>query len=646
MATRASKPLTEPEYVHPALVGLNEEQREAALAVDRPTLVVAPAGTGKTAVLAARYRYLLDEGLTPVHILALTFSNKAAGEMRERVGEALKGYDDRDIWIMTFHALGKRILESNPEPFGLTERLRVADEQESHQIMRECIRSVDDEYADDPMARDRVRRLIQLVDEIKTEGITPSSLAESRRFKGRSLDIKDVEIMEAYDAALQRENMVDYNDLILKPLLAFRTNPDFAHRWRRKFKAVSIDEYQDTNKVQYQLLRILTEEKENVLFLGDDDQLIFAWRGASNSYVLDFEQQWPNGQIVKLRANYRNAPAILEHARMLINHNDHRRQKDIVAVQNNRGIVEMRIFDEPNDEQAWIADQVMLQREKKIPLDQIAILTRTRDEATKIALTLAARDIPHYYPDNDLLKSPVVRGLVKWGRIALNTEDRFSMMDTMAIPDCGLTSSAINSLSDFAVQNNMTLIDTLRLFLKNGRASPTGPVATYVKTLDGVLAIDMRSDALFRQISEMTGLDSYAERESPASRDALRAAVAIFDDMLLQLGNLRAVLDAISLNAQGLGRSQGADPKVQINTMHASKGLEFSCIIAPGWEEGHFPYDTRNTDEIVEARRLAYVTMTRARDTFLTTVCRRRPGKGNLVPSRFLSEAGIEGNNL
>src|SRR3546814_775272 len=227
---------------------------------------------------------MLEQGKPTNRLLAITFSRRAAGEMRERIGSVLHGVDERDIYIDTFHALGAQILRSMPNQFGLTDKFRVADVDETHQIMREACRRIDADSLEIPQfAKVRIERLIETLDEIKSEGITPSSLVSAGgRFKNKTLQKTDLEVLEEYEASMREDNCVDFNDLILKPLLAFERDPKMARALARQFDAIMVDEYQDTNKGQYRLLRFLTEGKDNVLLLGDDDQLIFAWRGADS----------------------------------------------------------------------------------------------------------------------------------------------------------------------------------------------------------------------------------------------------------------------------------------------------------------------------------------------------------------------------
>lgn len=627
-----------------ALAGLNAEQRQAAEAIDRPTLVVSPAGTGKTRVLAARYRLMMERGTPTNRLLAITFSNRATQEMRTRVGDVLEGVDERDVYILTFHGLGKRILQSMPNEFGLTDRFRIADDVESHQILREAVLRIDPESLEGPRGSDRIKRLAELLDQIKNAGLTPAAVANNgRRFLNRTLGREDVEILEEYEATMNNDNIVDYNDLILKPLLAFNKDEKLANGWRRQFDAVMIDEYQDTNRTQYQLLRHLTKDKENLLFLGDDDQLIFAWRGADNSYVIDFEKQWPEGQVLSLRINYRNAPDILERAKSMINLNQDRRVKDMVASRSNKAVVELRTFDDQTAEQEYITRLVKTQIDKGVALDQIAILTRTRDEATKIALSLAAHDIPCYYPDNDLLTKREVRALISWARVAVNEDDRLALMNAMGTPDVGLTAAAIDRLNDWARDQEVPLIQVVRDTVNSGKAQPGGPLETFVRTLDAVQSLNLTNLRAFEDIASTVGLDRAAEASSPAAVESLNMALGIFNDTFDELRSINAVLDAINISARSTIEAKQGQARVRVDTMHASKGLEFDIVIASGWEEGNFPKKSQPGPQMEEDRRLAYVTFSRARDMFVATVCRRRPG-GNRQPSRFLGELGMNGD--
>lgn len=623
------------------LSDLNAEQSAAAESIDRPTLVVSPAGTGKTRVLAARYQLMLASGTAINRLLAITFSNRATQEMRDRIGSVLDGVDERDIFINTFHALGKRILRSIPKRFGLTEQFRIADENETHQIIRECVMRVDRESLEGPFGQDRITRMAELIDQIKNAGMTASTIAASdRRFKNRTLMPADVEIIEEYESQMRHDNIVDYNDLILKPLLAFDQDPALAESWRRQFDGIMIDEYQDTNQMQYRLLRHLTEGKDNLLFLGDDDQLIFQWRGADNSYVIDFEEQWPNGQVLSLRINYRNAPQILESAKKMIGRNENRRSKDMVASRSNEAVLEMRTFDDQSQEQDYIARLIKSFIEKGTPLDEIAVLTRNRAEATSIALSLAAHEIPCYSPDHDILGQREVRALISWARIAINETDRLSLMNAMSTPEFGITASASDKLNEWARDNDKNLIDVVRETVSSGRAAVDGPLDSFLKTFQKVLQIDLTDKRAFEEIATVAGLFDFAEKQSPAAVQTLNQAITIFTSTYDELDTIGEVLDAISISFRSTIEARQGQSRVRVDTMHSSKGLEFDVVIVSGWEEGHFPRNSRSLNELEESRRLAYVTVSRARNAFIATVVRRRPN-GARPPSRFLSEIGI-----
>lgn len=628
------------------LAGLNADQRSAAEAVDRPTLVVSPAGTGKTDVLAARFKLMLARS-TPVNrLLAITFSNRATQEMRDRIGNVLDGVDERDIFINTFHALGKRILMSAHDQFGLSQRFRIADETESHQVMREAIVRVDPLSLEGPFGNDRIKRMAEMVDQIKNDGMTPSAVAAAGgRFRDRSLPRQDVEIMEEYESAMQADNIVDYNDLILKPLLAFERSPKLAEAWRRQFDAIMIDEYQDTNKTQYMLLRHLAQGKKNILLLGDDDQLIFAWRGADQSYVRDFEEHWSEGQVLSLRINYRNAPDILERAKRMIDLNQDRRVKDMIANRSNTAVLEMKTFDDQGEEQDYIARLIKSQIDKGVEMDKIAVLTRTKLEATTIALSLASNGIDCFYPDNDILTFRQVRALISWARVAVNENDRLALMTAMKTPNVGLQEVAIDRLNEWARDRDEPLIKVIRDTIASGKAEKGGPLERFWAKYETMLAMDQTNPRFFEELASTIGLDEEAREASPASLDALNQSVAIFSATFDQLGTLDGVLDAISISARSTLEARQGVARVRVDTMHASKGLQFDVVIVSGWEEGNFPRRPKSTKELEEDRRLAYVTFSRTRNMFVATVCRKRP-RGANPPSRFLSEIGINGDMM
>ncbi len=624
---------------------LNDEQRIAATAIDCPTLVISPAGTGKTSVLASRYLYMLERGTPTNRLLAITFSRRAAGEMRERIGAVLHGVDERDIFIDTFHALGAQILRSMPTQFGLTDKFRVADVDETHQIMREACRRLDPESLEfAKFAKERIERLLELLDEIKNEGVTPSSVAaNNNRFKTKTLSNIDIEILEEYESYMQADNCVDFNDLILKPLIAFEREPKMARIWAKQFDAVMVDEYQDTNKGQYRLLRFLTAEKDNVLLLGDDDQLIFAWRGAQNSYVVDFEEQWPNGRVLSLTTNYRNAPEVLARAKSMIDRNVARRPKEMIAARTRKAVIELRTFDDQADEQEYIARLVKQQIDNGKAPDQIAVLTRTRNEATSIALSLASSGIACYHPDNDVLNFREVRSLIAWTRVAIDEDDRRALLLAMSTPDCGLTAAAIDTFADMSRNKDIPLAQTLREALQSGRAIPGGPLERFMARFNQVKEVDLTNPRAFEEIAKTVGLEEAAANSSPAAESALTNAYEIFKASFDDVGSVSGVLNAINISARSALEARQGQARVRVDTMHSTKGLEFDVVIVSGWEEGNFPRKIYNDAVLEEDRRLAYVTFTRARDMFIATVARKRP-KGNRQPSRFLNEIGLNGD--
>lgn len=628
------------------LATLNDEQRIAAQAIHRPTLVISPAGTGKTRVLASRYLYMLERGVPTNRLLAITFSRRAAGEMRERIGDVLHGVDPRDVYIDTFHALGSQILRSMPSQFGLTDKFRVADIDETHQVMRESCRRVDHEEIEIPtLAKERIERLCELLDEIKNEGITPSAVASAGgRFKNKTIQRVDLEILEEYEASMRNDNCVDFNDLILKPLLAFERDPKMARAWSRQFDAVMVDEYQDTNKGQYRLLRFLTEGKDNVLLLGDDDQLIFAWRGADSSYVVDFETHWSTGQVVSLTTNYRNAPEVLSRAKSMIDRNVARRPKEMIAARTRKAIIELRTFDTQSDELEYLARFINQQIEMGKTHDQIAVLTRSKREATTIALSLAAAGIACYHPNNDILGFREVRALIAWTRVALNENDRLALVLAMSTPDCGLEAAAIDKFGDVAREKDIPLAQALREALASGRATVGGPLERFMKKFEAVKKIPLTEARSFEAIAQAVGLEEAAIASSPAAADALASAYEIFAASFDDVGTIHGVLDAINISAQSAMEARQGQARVRVDTMHSTKGLEFDVVIVSAWEEGNFPRKIFSDAALEEDRRLAYVTLTRARDIFVATVARQRPNSGRRQPSRFLNEIGLNGD--
>lgn len=628
---------------------LNAAQKKAVLLDDRPVLVLAPAGTGKTMVLAARYLHLRAKGIKPNNILGLTFSRRAANEMRERIKPATDGFTDQDIYVDTFHGICNRILKTMAGDFGLRPGFRVAEEHEQQVMMREAVSKFDPDSLGTPIhANARIHRLLQMLEVIKTAGKTPSDLNSEGGavLNGQLIDEGDITILEAYEHIMRLENRVDFADLILKPLRAFESRPETGLAWAKAFKAVMVDEFQDTNILQYRMLRMLCQNTPSVMLLGDDDQLIFSWRGASNTQILEFEKDWNGGEVMVLSENYRNAPDILARAKGLIRNNENRRKKVMVATKKNTSVIEHRDFDTQQEETDFIAREIRRQYEDNIPLDQIAVLTRTRARASELALALSAQKIPCYYPDNDILNSNEARSLISWARIFINPDDNLSIAEALKFPGVGLSEEQMDTLRAMLRKTDLSLYGLISEMVANGTASPTGPLANFHKRFENLRCINPDDTRVFRLISEASGLDELAaSRDANASsRDSgidLETVIDIFTNILEEHGNLPAVLEAININRQSATEAIQGVAKVRIDTMHSAKGLEYDVVIVPGWEEGQFPRNTSNPMELEEERRIAYVTMTRARSTFIASTARSRPRQNRLVPSRFLRELGM-----
>lgn len=623
------------------LEDLNVEQRAAVLAIDRPTLVLSPAGTGKTKTFAARFLLMLERGTSINRILAITFSNRAAHEMRERVAPVLQGVDERDIFIKTFHALGADILRSMPTQFGLTDKFRVADTDDCHKLMRDAIHQIDPEAIEDQMFEKRsIERHLENIDFVKSAGFSPSMLASANgRCGNRRFTASDVAIMEEYESLMVGENMVDFNDLILKPLLAFRFDAKKARAWSRRFDCVMVDEYQDTNQGQFELLQLIVQDKRNFMALGDDDQLIFQWRGADTSYVTDFEKQWADGQVLTLVTNYRNSPELLSRASRLIGHNVARRQKNMRAARTGTAILEHRSFDAEADEIGFISRTIKTYLDAGKTPDQIAVLTRSRLEASKIANSLSSHGIPCYSPENDILQFKEVRALISWARIINDQNDRLAMLNAMATPDCGLGARATDMFMQKSRTDSTPLIDVLRQLVADPKRKG-GPLDVFVERFDAACKLPRHNSRFFEELARSIGLDIEVLKASPAANVALSNAYEIFRTSFEETGSIAGVLEAISLSAKSNIEARQGQARVRVDTMHSTKGLEYDIVFASAWEEGNFP-KRGNEQTAEEERRLAYVTLTRARDAFFVTNCTHRSNGGSRTPSRFLNELGL-----
>jgi DNA helicase-2/ATP-dependent DNA helicase PcrA len=632
------------------LAGLNPEQRRAAETTEGPLLVLAGAGSGKTRVLVHRIAYLIGAcGIPPESILAVTFTNKAAGEMRERV-EKLLGPDAGGLWVTTFHAACVRILRREVGHLGWSRGFAIYDEDDSLATVKEALRR----RGLDPKLHDP-RRLRWRIDQWKNAGVLPARAAES------AADLEAEEAAETYavyQRLLRDANALDFGDLILQSVELFERFPEVLAHYQRRWSYVLVDEYQDTNRVQYRLVTQLAREHGNLCVVGDPDQSVYGWRGADVRNILDFERDFPAAQVVKLERNYRSTRPILDGASAVVANNLARREKQMLA---ERGDGEpIRFFEAADErEEAAFAVRELLTaaRRDARPLSDFAIFYRTNAQSRPFEEELLRYDVPYVVVGGvRFYERAEVKDALAFVRLALNPADAAALRRIVNVPPRGIGKATLERAGQVAERDGVTLLDGLRRLAGSGdagrAAAPIDAFCALVEELGAALGAASPAEAIAHALKR-SGYLAHLEREGTPEAEArlenLRELVAGAEDFAAESGSageerpaIARFLDQVALVSDVDAWDRRAE-RVSLMTAHSAKGLEFPVVFLVGLEEGVFPHaaSARDAAGLEEERRLFYVGMTRAMERLYLSCAqeRRRYGARSFaVPSRFLRE--------
>ena len=653
----------EPAY----LQGLNPPQREAVLATEGPVLVLAGAGTGKTAALTARLAHLIaTRQAWPSEILAVTFTNKAAREMRERVARLSGGALEGMPWLGTFHSVAARMLRSHAELAGLQSNFTILDTDDQLRVLKQLISAANLDEKRWP-----ARQLAALIDRWKNRGWTPAQVdaGESEGFAAG----RGAELYGQYQARLRTLNACDFGDLLLHMLVIFRTQPDVLQRYRDRFKYLLVDEYQDTNASQYEWLKLLAAPRNNLCCVGDDDQSIYSWRGAEVANILKFEQDFPGARVIRLEQNYRSTSHILAAADGLIAHNSGRLGKTLwTDAGDGEKVRVIGVWDGP-EEARRVGEEIERYEAAGKSLDDIAILVRaqfqTREfEERFIAIGLAYQIIGGFR----FYERAEIRDAIAYLRLVVSPADDLAFERVVNTPKRGLGDKAVATIHRHARATQQPLLLAAATLLDSDELTPQArrSLGNFVADLarwrqmlaspapasagegdrsaqpsggGGTAGSTLPHPEMARIILEESGYTAMLQADRSAESAGRLENLAELTRAMEEYDSLQAFMEHVSLVMDNDERSQGA--RVTIMTIHAAKGLEFSQIYLAGWEEGVFP-SQRALDEgglaaLEEERRLAYVAITRARRraTILHAANRRIYGQWtSSIPSRFLAE--------
>lgn len=621
---------------------LNEVQKEAVLHDNGPLLVLAGAGTGKTGVLTTRLARILMENMAlPGEILSVTFTNKAANEMKSRVGNLIGDMVTGLKWLGTFHSIGAQILRQYPEKVGLKNGFIILDTDDQLRLLKQIIK---EENIDDK--KWSAKGLLSLIDNWKNKGLSPNQISSDdgdyfANGKGKVLYKK-------YQDQLKFFNAADFGDLILECIRLFNENPDILESFQNRFKYMLVDEYQDTNTSQYTLLKLLSGKWKNICCVGDDDQSIYSWRGAEVTNILKFEKDFLDSKIIRLEQNYRSTGNILAAASKLIEANESRFGKTLWTSSNGGEKVSVTSTWDGEEEARIITDEIEQQSLNKKNLDEVAILVRAsfqmrefEDRFVSIGLPYKVIGGPRFYERKE------IRDANAYFRLAIQPNDSLALERILNVPKRGIGETTLKKIKDYAKNNNIPTIDSIRDLIKTSEIKPKTKIS-----LGHFIELTERWNDLIaeRNHYEMAEiiLEDSGYLEMLRNDDTITAAGRL--DNIKELfrsiepfESLNAYLEHISLVMEIDKNPEGN--KVSLMTLHAAKGLEFDYVFLPGWEEGVFP-NQRSLDEggvksLEEERRLAYVGITRAKikSSIFYAANRKMHNQWlSSIPSRFVNE--------
>ncbi|MFR4990893.1 MAG: DNA helicase PcrA [Turicibacter sp.] len=651
---------------------MNPQQKEAILTTEGPLLVMAGAGSGKTRVLTHRIAYLMSEKqVSPYNILAITFTNKAAREMKERV-EKLIGERGKDVWISTFHSMCVRILRRDIDLIGYDLNFGILDDADQLSV----IKTVMEDLNLDPK-RQSPKYFLSQISNAKNELKTPSDL--NKEFENEDV----IRVYEKYQQTLFKNNRVDFDDLLMLTVHLFEKHPEVLSFYQNKFQYIHIDEYQDTNHAQYKIVTLLAEKFRNICVVGDSDQSIYSWRGANIENILSFESDYPDASVVLLEQNYRSKQMILNAANDVIKNNSGRRDKQLWSDRGEGEAIEYHRASDGDVEANYIADKIASMRRDAYDYHDFAVLYRTNAQSRAIEQALLRQNIPYrLVGGQSYFKRKEIKDLMAYLRLICNPDDDLSFVRVVNEPKRGIGAASIDKLSHFAAESELSLMSSIQ--------DATGVVAKATlnklmdfKTMIYMLRAQIEDHSLASFIDLVLSQTGYLEMlenentiEAGSRIDNLgefKSMATQFEDVDLDeilaeeeseeraddlptMTKLIILLNDLMLQTDTETEEEANESKVTLMTIHAAKGLEFPVVFICGFEDGIFPLRSaieQGADDLEEERRLAYVAITRAEDLLFITNAQSRYQYGmrsanpesmfiREISETYLNKTGIE----
>lgn len=626
--------------------GLNPQQAEAVINTEGPMLIMAGAGSGKTKVLTCRVANLLQKGVRPYRILAITFTNKAAAEMRERVNN-MSGPAAKDVWLFTFHAFCARFLRMEIDKLpGYGGNFAIYDTADSQNLIKQILKEMN---LDDK--RFQPSGILSRISNAKNALQDAASFA---RQAGDFYEQKVADIYSRYEQKLQLNNALDFDDLLMLSIKLLQENKEVREKYQDRFDYLLVDEYQDTNHAQYLLTKFLAAKHRNICVVGDADQSIYGWRGADIQNILDFEKDYPDAKVIKLEQNYRSTQIILDAANAVIENNTGRKPKNLWT-ENKSGadIIYFQAVDE-RDEARFVIEQLQnLQRTENKKLGDMAILYRTNTQSRIFEEMLIKSGISYNMVGGlKFYERKEIKDIIAYLRVIFNPADSLSLLRIINVPKRGIGDASLAKIQAYAAANNVSLFEAV-----SNAAAIDGLSSRFVSKLDDLAGIifelmNLASEApvedLIDRVLRDTGyLEELENERTPQAQsriDNLHELISVAQEFAAseEENNLENFLAHVAL-VSDIDDTELGEDAITLMTLHSSKGLEFPVVFLVGMEEGLFPHARTLMDEteIEEERRLCYVGITRAKEKLFLSSTKMRTIYGNTVtypPSRFLQE--------
>ena len=617
---------------------LNDRQKEAVVNTDGPMLILAGAGSGKTKVLTTKVAYLIEEkNIDPNNILAITFTNKAAKEMKERIFK-LEGNSAFYIQISTFHSFGLKILKENCELLGYEKNFTILDSDDSLSIIKKIMKELNIDAN-----KYNQKKKKNVISNNKNEIIDPEKYS---LYVNTDFDEIALEVYRKYEKSLKINNAVDFDDLLILPLKLFNNNPGVLQKYQEKYKYVFIDEYQDTNEPQYILSKMISAKYKNITVVGDADQAIFTWRGANYKNILNFEKDYKDAKVVLLEENYRSTKTILNAANNVIKNNKVRKEKNLWT-QNEEGskITYYKAFDE-KDESNYVVNEIKKLIEKGVNPKDICVLYRANAQSRTVEEAFLTSNISYNIVGSyAFYNRKEIKNLIAYLKLIYNNKDDVSLLRIINYPKRGIGNKAIENL---AIKSNV-LDKSLYEVIDSGKELDFKNMIEEIKKEESHLTLTELIDMVLDKSGMKKSLEDEKSIEADIRLENLEEFKSIAKAMEINEGivSLEELLDKLALVSDVSEQKNDNEDKVTLMTMHAVKGLEYDYVFIVGVEEGLFPHSNslESNDELEEERRLCYVAITRAKKKLYLINARSRILYGKVssnVPSRFINEISDE----